>query len=59
MDTLKRLYERKPWERFKVNTRMLNHKIPYGMSLSQAMIRLNPHVAKSIALRNFTLRPIS
>ena len=38
-------------------TAMMNLKIPYGMSIHQALIRGNKNIAKSIVFRNILQRP--
>jgi len=56
LETIRKVYEKEPWEKFKDKTKMMNLHIPYGMNLSHALIRMNPHVCKSLALRNISLR---
>lgn len=56
MEILKKTFEKKPFQELKEKTKMMNLKIPNGMSLSHALIRLNPNVCKSMALRNIAIR---
>ena len=54
---VKRLFVRPIWKNLFDKTKMMNLKIPHGISFKDALIRQNPHVAKSIAIRNVAIRP--
>ena len=54
--TLKRLFTRRPWAGFKKEVRMLNLKVAAGCTMGYALLHYNPHVCKSMALRNFIQR---
>ena len=56
-EQLHRALARAPFKHLCKVTEMMNLKIPHGMSLSSALIRMNKNVAKSIALRNMAQRP--
>lgn len=55
---LKKALERKPWRRFKRIVDMLNLKIPWGVSVVEALIKYNRYIAQAIAVRNLQTRPI-
>jgi len=55
-DTLKRLMARRPWAIFKKKTGMMHLKVPTGCTMSQALVRFNPNICKSMALRNYLQR---
>jgi hypothetical protein len=55
--SLRRVFTRPLWKKLFERTKMMNLKIPYGMSFKDAYIRMNPNVAKSIILRNVAIRP--
>ena len=55
---LKKALEKKPWRRFKRIVDMLNLKIPWGVSVVEALIKYNRYIAQAIAVRNLQTRPI-
>jgi len=55
--TLKRLFTRRPFQELMKKCEMLNMKAPYGMSLSQVLLRKGKNYGKLLVLRNMNLRP--
>jgi hypothetical protein len=54
---LKKLLLRQPFSALKENTKMMNLKVPFGVSLKDALINFNPNIAKNIAIKTMLVRP--
>ena len=57
MITMKRLLNRRPWSDFTKKTSMMNIKVPYGMKLSQVLMRHGKNTGKCFIIRNMSIRP--
>jgi hypothetical protein len=55
-NVLQKALEKKPFDDLKEKTKMMNLKIPNGTNLSHALIKFNPNICKSIAIRNILNR---
>ena len=57
-DVLRKAVIRQPFKKFIKKADMLNLKIPRGLSTQTALIRKKRNLAKSICLRNVSIRPM-
>ena len=54
---LTRVFGKPSFKKLFDRTKLMNLKIPFGMSFSEAYLRINPNIAKCAILRNIAVRP--